>query len=206
MKYCRSCKIEKEDNEFYKRPINSDGLYSYCKLCCSVKCKITHQKFKEKRKEKATVYRENNRRILLEKAKRYYWDNREKVLEKSCNYRKEKRGVISFREALRRLKDENRFEKNRQRHLKWSEKHRDRLSEYQRIWYQNNKEKRRANVILNRAVKAGEIMRPNICSQCKTSCKPDGHHIDYTKPLDVIWICRKCHSRESPRTVIKCSF
>lgn len=39
----------------------------------------------------------------------------------------------------------------------------------------------------------GKTIRPNNCSKCGVDCIPHGHHEDYSKPLDVIWLCRKCH-------------
>jgi hypothetical protein len=44
-----------------------------------------------------------------------------------------------------------------------------------------------------RAVKSGRLIRPNHCSKCGVICKPEGHHEDYSKPLEVQWLCRRCH-------------
>jgi hypothetical protein len=107
---------------------------------------------------------------------------------------------IYTKEAIKRIEDADRFEKNRAKHLVWRENNRERLNLYSKEWYQKNKEKRRANVVLNRAVKSGEMTRPAQCFECFKECKPDGHHTDYTKPLKVVWLCRACHSRKSPRT------
>lgn len=202
MKECRCCKNIKLEEEFYKKPSNLDGLYSYCKTCSRVKSRETHAKHRGKRKEKAKEYREKNRKYLREKSSEYYWNNREKQLEKRAKYRCANKDKISLREALKRINDKNRFELNRKKHLKWSENNREKLNEYQRCWYQKNKEKRRAHVLLNRAVKSGKLKRPDNCSECGKKCKPDGHHKDYTQPFDVIWMCRACHSRKSPRTII----
>ena len=46
---------------------------------------------------------------------------------------------------------------------------------------------------LHYAIKTGKIKRPNKCSNCSKKCKPEGHHDDYNKPLEVIWLCRQCH-------------
>lgn len=36
------------------------------------------------------------------------------------------------------------------------------------------------------------------CEHC-ASLKVQGHHEDYTKPLAVIWLCRRCHTKEHQR-------
>ncbi|NOQ37374.1 hypothetical protein GQ472_00670 [archaeon] len=52
---------------------------------------------------------------------------------------------------------------------------------------------------LHNAVKSGTKDKPNNCTLCdfKTDDKRmiHGHHEDYSKPLDVIWVCRKCHNK-----------
>lgn len=203
MKECRDCKVVKDDVEFSKRDCNSDGLYSYCRECCRKKSKANYHKNKEKHLVSQKKYKENNKGKLKQYTKDYYKKNSDIIKEKVSVYRKKNKDSISLKEAKKRLSDVDRFAKNRAKHLKWAKNNRESLSEYQYEWYQNNKEKRRAHVILRRAILSGEIMRPENCSKCQKQCKPDGHHTDYSKALDVIWLCRACHSRESPRTVIK---
>lgn len=202
-KICRSCKIEKESSNFYQRKINSDGLYSYCKECAKKQNKEICDRNKEVYKKKHYEYREKNREILNEKSKKYYYKNREKVLKKSKEYRHKNKKNISMKESLKRISDIDRFEKNRKRHYEWSVNNRERLNQWQRDWYQKNKEKRRAHVVLHRAIKKGIIVRSSVCEKCNEQCKADGHHENYSKPLQVVWLCRKCHSRKSPRTVVR---
>lgn len=42
-------------------------------------------------------------------------------------------------------------------------------------------------------IRLGIIARPKFCWQCCGECKPDAHHGDHTKPLEIIWLCRLCH-------------
>lgn len=53
------------------------------------------------------------------------------------------------------------------------------------------REKMKTRVILRGAVKAGKIKRQP-CEVCGTS-KVEGHHDDYSKPLDVRWLCPTHH-------------
>lgn len=53
---------------------------------------------------------------------------------------------------------------------------------------------RAANLRVQRAVKRGELTRPDACETCGKPCKPEGAHTDYSRPLDVMWLCRKCHA------------
>ena len=55
----------------------------------------------------------------------------------------------------------------------------------------NNPEKFLAKSHVQYAVRTGKLIREacEICGKKKT----DAHHPDYTKPLDVIWLCRKHH-------------
>lgn len=43
------------------------------------------------------------------------------------------------------------------------------------------------------AIQEGFVIRPDYCEKCLKNCKPDGHHKDYSKPLEVVWLCRQCH-------------
>lgn len=58
---------------------------------------------------------------------------------------------------------------------------------------QRDPKKARAHNKLNKAIKSGNLIRPSQCSSCGKECRPDGHHPDYSKPLEVVWLCRSCH-------------
>lgn len=58
----------------------------------------------------------------------------------------------------------------------------------------------RAQNIVESAIEKNIIQRPNQCEQCGASYTfKDGrtaiqaHHIDYNKPLDIVWLCQQCH-------------
>lgn len=59
---------------------------------------------------------------------------------------------------------------------------------------ENNPEKKKAHQLLNNAVCAGRVVKPDLCSNCKKKRRLEAHHEDYSKPYDVEWLCCKCHN------------
>lgn len=58
-----------------------------------------------------------------------------------------------------------------------------------------NLKKDNAKTKANQAVKAGVLKQPKKCEDCKKPTKDlIKHHEDYTKPLEINWVCRKCHA------------
>lgn len=55
--------------------------------------------------------------------------------------------------------------------------------------------KQQARMLLARAVAAGTVTKPAQCSECTETYNLHGHHPDYAKPLDVVWLCPACHNR-----------
>lgn len=68
-----------------------------------------------------------------------------------------------------------------------------RALEYQSAMRKKYPEKYRARGAVMKAVRSGKLTRPSSCSHCGVACKPQAHHDDYSKPLEVRWFCFKCH-------------
>lgn len=53
--------------------------------------------------------------------------------------------------------------------------------------------KSRARYLLNAAVRSGKVEKPETCERCGAGGKLHGHHWDYSRPLEVKWLCPPCH-------------
>ena len=43
-------------------------------------------------------------------------------------------------------------------------------------------------------IRCGRLVRPESCETCGIACRPHAHHHDYAKPIDVVWLCVRCHA------------
>lgn len=103
------------------------------------------------------------------RTRKYYLENKEQIIAKSKSYRKTKNG-----------KRAREVEKYRRAAL--------------------HPEKYKANYTLTNAVRDGRLHKPSVCESCGENKKGlHGHHHDYSKPLEVTWLCTSCHQEEHNR-------
>ena len=118
---------------------------------------------------------------------------------KKCDNIRNKKAVKKYRQS------EKGIEKRRARQR--SEKHKERVKKYlsnpkalkltrasKAKWEKNNKIKKRAHAAIREMIKKGTIQRSKKCSKCGLKGKIEGHHKDYNKPKEYIWICKACHT------------
>lgn len=110
---------------------------------------------------------------------------------KSACCRACKRAVDQGRVRHRTDRSETNWgEKAKQRKRRWAASHRDPCKEL-------------ARRAVRAAVEKGILMRPEVCSLCGAFARRvDGaaaiqahHHAGYERPIEVQWLCPKCHVR-----------
>lgn len=69
----------------------------------------------------------------------------------------------------------------------------------QRLSQLRHPDRHRARKVVHAALKKGKIQRPHRCSKCGNAGTIEAHHKDYSKPLDIEWLCRSCHYDLFPR-------
>jgi len=62
-------------------------------------------------------------------------------------------------------------------------------------WEREHRDGRPAHRLVHKAVRSGKLVRPDRCDGCGLERRLEAHHEDYSKPLEVRWLCRSCHRR-----------
>lgn len=69
--------------------------------------------------------------------------------------------------------------------------------EEQRRYARKNKLKVTAHKKVRRAVMDGVLKKSPYCLNCGLISQfIEGHHADYSKPLEVLWLCKECHVKQ----------
>lgn len=81
--------------------------------------------------------------------------------------------------------DKRRYHENAER--------RKRTAENAKKWNQKNPQGYKAHYLVSNAIRDNRLKKEP-CARCGEK-KVHAHHEDYNKPLDVVWLCVKCHQR-----------
>ena len=145
------------------------------KFCIKCKIKKTLNKF-SKNKNNKDGYQNWCKDCRKKYEKKYYEKHRDKILKYSKKYN------------MKHCKE------RRKKHQKYNEKHRDELNKKYKEYKIKNPEKVKARRDLSNAIRDKKIIKPDKCSKCDGNFyKIEGHHEDYNKPFDIIWLCKSCH-------------
>lgn len=203
MRICIKCFYEKDESEFFRN-------LTVCKKCKNEQARERRKQLYLKNLEKINKTEITGTKFCsacqkIKSTDDFYVDLYQKDL-----FRPRCKECESFAAKYKRLTDENYREKSKEQKKIYCINNEEKVretkrkynqsvfgkilnSEYSRATRKFNKQKTQARLELAVALKSGEIKKPDNCSQCKKECQVEGHHHDYDKPLDVIWLCRSCH-------------
>ena len=97
-----------------------------------------------------------------------------------------------------RANERRRYQRNREKRLALQKRiHREKPEAHVRAtktWRERNPEKYRAQTAVNNAIRDGRLKRGE-CERYGRECsgRVEAHHDDYSKPLDVRWLCVHHH-------------
>lgn len=66
-------------------------------------------------------------------------------------------------------------------------------AEYRERYQGQHPAKYKARNMVGNAVRDGKLVKASECESCGEKTRLHGHHDDYSKPLDVRWLCAPCH-------------
>jgi len=133
-----------------------------------------------------------------EACKKYRKNNPEKQKQKNERQR-EKRKISGY---LKKYLKENPLirKKIAERRKIYVKENLEKIKSQVKRHQAKNRDKYLARQDLRRAVLRGKIIKPSICQNCNIEKdKIEGHHTDYSKRLEVIWLCKECHQNEHKR-------
>lgn len=123
-------------------------------------------------------------RCKQEKPRSNFYLNQTNRLCKSCRIKLsaevKKNNVLASKEYVKRYS--------------LTEKGKKAISEASKRAFIKHREKWLARAKARYAVSKGILKKPNRCEVCEKVKPLQGHHEDYSKPLEIIWLCSKCHA------------
>jgi hypothetical protein len=178
-KRCLTCEEIKVTSEFTKDASRRDGLKEHCKIC----------------------------RNAVRRARRQAEPERIRDRERAWREKTGDRKAITEREWEKRNPDLVAAQKKRYR-----QRHGEEIAKYKKEWGRRNRhltvasvkrhaarypEKAQARNAVREAIRYGRLVKPDHCEDCDAYVLDPidlhAHHEDYSKPLDVRWLCRPCH-------------
>ncbi|MDR6216225.1 hypothetical protein [Paracidovorax wautersii] len=181
--HCKQCNTTKDADEFYK------GNKSRCKECI---------------KASATAYRLAN----LERVRAYdrqRGSNPQRVAARA-SYAQTEGGKAAHERARQRYLATNpnaheahrryaKSERGKAKKREWQSSEAGKLAARRNTTSQRalRPDRSKARITLGNAVRDGRVIPWPVCAVPECCGRPHGHHPDYSRPLDVVWLCDKHH-------------
>ncbi len=163
MKTCSKCGEAKPLDDYSRNSHAPDGREWRCKVC------------------------------VRASSRAYYAANREVHVAYSRKYREKDPTKVAEGQRRRNAEDPQRV---RAYAVGYRQRHPTRVRQQQADYCRRNREKSNAHSAVNNAKKAGKLIPALACERCGhdfSVYRREAHHEDYTKRLEVEWLCSLCH-------------
>lgn len=166
----------------------------------SEKSKIKHQEYmREWHRKKHQIDPNYHEKLNLSRREKYKNDSIYRKKERLRQREKYKNNsVLREKRRLRakeRYKSDSEFRKKIVESTKrYKELHPNYVKDKTKKYKQKYPEREKAKKLVRTAVLKGKLIKPDKCSKCGNKGKVEAHHENYSKPLEVVWLCKKCHS------------
>lgn len=138
-------------------------------------------------------YKDPQKRILWRK--QYYAIHRDEAIKYTAEWKRKHRDIVNSQSSdidkRRRREDPEYRERRRAYCRKNYQLHR--LKRIIMAHKDHGTDKERARYDARNAIRRGELVKPDKCSLCHKHDIINAHHPDYSKPLEIIWVCSMCH-------------
>lgn len=211
-KACTKCGEVKPITDYYREKRALDGKTSDCKECIKARTReynrLNKERLRPRKREAArsryAANRERNRDRDREYAREYREKNRDAINARNreryaANVEAERRKAREYRAANKeRVREWKRnytaSGKARDVTAKWRRENPGLVRQLDRKYKAKSPEKYVARSAVGNALRSGRLVRQP-CERCGATERVEAHHEDYSRPLDVNWLCKDCHAQ-----------
>lgn len=200
-KRCTKCGEVKPLSKFYALATRPDGHRSQCKACSDAAKALYVQGIAARQEAHAEQWRRDHPGVAdTAMTKRCAMCGQSKLLSAFCECISSLDGRQSACKACKKSRAKQWRALNVGRCRAYNTKRRRDPAaraadnEYARRRAREHPEARRAQNAANAALQSGKITR-RPCAACGSTENVQMHHPDYDRPLDVQWLCARCHKQ-----------
>lgn len=164
-KTCTQCGATKSLDEFQRDRRRKSGRASRCKVCGRAQARAWSLANSERHRARTKNWQKRNPERQAAYNKRWREENPERRAEHDKLYR---------------------------------ERHRDSIGAKNKRWRKQRPVQDHAWRTVDTAIRRGKLSKPPNCEDCGSKVEDPrnlhAHHDDYSRPLEVEWLCRGCHA------------